>query len=147
MGGGALLDVGVYPLHALIGCAPTWAPHDIEQDAMDGGLGVDMTTKARLTTKTGFCASLVASFSMPESQRLSVNADGGTLRITDDQVFTTWRQPASLQIDDHVENFPETDTYRDMLEAVSGRILGRHDWLLDSSASVRVATIVDALRR
>ena len=52
MGGGALLDIGIYPLHALIGCAPTWTPHDIEKDAIDGGLGVDMTTKARLTTKT-----------------------------------------------------------------------------------------------
>jgi hypothetical protein len=49
-------------------------------------------------------------------------------------------------IDDHVENFPETDAYRDMFEAVSGRILGRSDWLVDPSASVRVATIVDALR-
>ena len=146
MGGGALLDIGIYPLHALIGCAPTWTPHDIEKDAIDGGLGVDMTTKARLTTEGGSCASIVASFSMPESQRLSIEAEGGTLRITDDQAFTTWRQPTSLMIDDHVENFPETDAYRDMFEAVSGRILGRSDWLLDPSASVRVATIVDALR-
>jgi predicted dehydrogenase len=130
----------------LIGCAPTWTPHDIEKDAIDGGLGVDMTTKARLTTETGSRASIVASFSMPESQRLSIEAEGGTIRITDDQAFTTWRQPTSLQIDDHVENFPETDAYRDMFEAVSGRILGRSDWLLDPSASVRVATIVDALR-
>ena len=83
---------------------------------------------------------------MPESQRLSIEAEGGTIRITDDQAFTTWRQPTSLQIDDHVENFPETDAYRDMFEAVSGRIHGRNDWLLDPSASVRVATIVDALR-
>ena len=83
---------------------------------------------------------------MPESQRLSIDADGGTIRITDDQAFTTWRQPTSLQINDHVENFPESDAYRDMFEAVSSRILGRSDWLLDPSASVRVATIVDALR-
>ncbi|MCP4892299.1 MAG: hypothetical protein GY911_00595, partial [Actinomycetales bacterium] len=62
------------------------------------------------------------------------------------QAFTTWRQPTSLQIDDHVENFPETDAYRDMFEAVSGRILGRHNWLLDQEASIQVATIVDALR-
>ena len=105
-----------------------------------------MTTKARVTTETGSCASIIASFSMPESQRLSIEADGGTIRITDDQAFTTWRQPTSLQINDHVENFPETDAYRDMFEAVSGRILGRSEWLLDCSASVRVATIVDALR-
>jgi len=146
MGGGALLDIGIYPLHALIGCAPTWTPHDIEKNAIDGGLGVDTSTKARMTTENGSCASIVASFSMPESQRLSIEADGGTLRITDDQAFTTWRQPTSLQINDHVENFPESDAYRDMFEAVSGRILGRSEWLLDSSASVRVATIVDALR-
>jgi predicted dehydrogenase len=146
MGGGALLDIGIYPLHTLIGCAPTWTLRDIELDSIDGGLGVDMTTKARLTTETGSCASIVASFSMPESQRLSIDAEGGEIRITDDQAFTTWQQPTSLQINDHVEDFPETDAYRDMFEAVSGRILGRDTWLLDPEASIRVATIVDALR-
>ena len=83
---------------------------------------------------------------MPESQRLSIDAEGGEIRITDDQAFTTWQQPTSLQINDHVEDFPETDAYRDMFEAVSGRILGRDAWLLDPEASIRVATIVDALR-
>ena len=146
MGGGALLGSGIYPLHTLSGCAPTWTLRDIELDSIDGGLGVDMTTKARLTTETGSCASIVASFSMPESQRLSIDAEGGEIRITDDQAFTTWQQPTSLQINDHVEDFPETDAYRDMFEAVSGRILGRDTWLLDPEASIRVATIVDALR-
>ena len=146
MGGGALLDIDSYSLHPLIGCAATWTLRDIELDSIDGGLGVDMTTKARLTTETGSCASIVASFSMPESQRLSIDAEGGEIRITDDQAFTTWQQPTSLQINDHVEDFPETDAYRDMFEAVSGRILGRDTWLLDPEASIRVATIVDALR-
>ena len=45
-----------------------------------------------------------------------------------------------------VEDFPETNAYRDMFEAVSGRVLGRNNWLLDQEASIQVATIVDALR-
>ena len=99
-----------------------------------------MTTKARVTTDGIVCFHHCV-VSMPESQRLSIEADGGTIRITDDQAFTTWRQPTSLQINDHVENFPETGLSRHV-RGRERRILGRSEWLLDCSASVRVATIV-----
>jgi len=146
LGGGALMDIGVYPLHALTACVPELVVDAIEREVNIGGLGVDMTTRARLNDQTGTSASIVASFEMPESQRLTLETDAGRLRITDDQAFTSWREPTILEIDDQLEDFPATDAYRDMFEAVSGRILGREDWVLDAASSIRVATLVDALR-
>ena len=146
LGGGALLDIGVYPLHALVGCLPQIHQVQAEVERVLGGLGVDMTTKARLETPHGHRASLVASFAMPESQRLLVRGQGAEVRVPDDQAFTTWKQATSLLVADTVEEFAPTDAYRDMFEAVSGRILGRSDWVLTSDASTRVAALVDALR-
>lgn len=146
LGGGALLDIGVYPLHALVGCVPHFPDFQAEVERALGGLGVDLTTKARLETRDGHRASLVASFAMPESQRLLVRGQGAQIRVPDDQAFTTWREATSLLVADTVEEFAPTDAYRDMFEAVSGRILGRSDWVLSSDASTRVAALVDALR-
>jgi xylose dehydrogenase (NAD/NADP) len=146
LGGGALLDIGVYPLHALVGCLPHLPNFEPAVERVLGGLGVDLTTKARLSTPDGPKASLVASLAMPESQRLFVRGQSAEIRVTDDQAFTTWKAPTSLRVADTVEEFAPTDAYRDMFEAVSGRILGRTDWVLSSDASTRVAALVDALR-
>jgi len=145
LGGGALLDIGVYPLHALVGCLPEVVVDDAQVERVEGGQGVDMTTKARLRS-TDLSASIVASFEMPESQRLALETEAGTIRIVDDQAFTSWREPSILEVGNQVEDFAATDAYRDMFEAVSGRILGRNDFILSPEASVRVATIVDTLR-
>lgn len=146
LGGGALFDIGVYPLHALVGCLPHLPDFRPNVQRVLGGLGVDLTTKARLESPDGRRASLVASFAMPESQRLYVRGQGAEIRVPDDQAFTTWKVATSLRVADTVEEFAPTDAYRDMFEAVSGRILGRSDWVLSASASTRVAAFVDALR-
>jgi predicted dehydrogenase len=145
LGGGALLDIGVYPLHALVGCLPGLEVIQPEVDRVLGGLGVDLTTKARLATSDGRRASLVASFVMPESQRLLVRGRNAEIRVPDDQAFTTWKEATTLLVADTVEKFAPTDAYRDMFEAVSGRILGRPEWVLPPEASSRVAALVDAV--
>lgn len=145
LGGGALLDIGVYPLHALVACVPDLVLHGTQVERVEGGLGVDLTTKARLDTSE-FTASVMASFEMPESQRLTLDTEAALIRVVDDQAFTSWREPTVLEIGNRVEDFAATDTYQDMFEAVSGRILGREEWVLDPAASIRVATLVDRLR-
>lgn len=146
LGGGALLDIGVYPLHTLAACIPDIADVRPEIDRLLGGLGVDITTKARLDLGDDRRASIVASFAMPESQRLLVRGDSAAVRVLDDQAFTTWKERTSLLVGDSVEEFGPTNAYRDMFEAVSGRILGRDDWVLSPNSSTRVADLVDALR-
>lgn len=146
LGGGALLDIGVYPLHALVGCLPHLRQIQPEVERVLGGLGVDLTTKARLAMPDGRRASLVASFVMPESQRLFVRGQNAEIRVPDNQAFTTWKEATTLVVADSVEEFAPTDAYRDMFEAVSGRIMGRSDWVLSPEASTRVAAFVDAIR-
>lgn len=146
LGGGALLDIGVYPLHALVGCLPEITQVRPEVERVTGGLGVDMTTKARLDFGVQGRGSIVASFAMPESQRLLVRGSDTEVRIPDDQAFTTWREATQLQVGAHTEHFAATDAYQDMFEAVSGRILGREEWILPPADSLRVASLVDLLR-
>ena len=146
LGGGALFDIGVYPLHALVACLPDLEVAEVHVDREQGGLGVDMTTKARLLLSGDARASIVASFAMPESQRLLIRGSGASLQVSDDQAFTSWRVESNLKVANTIETFPTTDAYRDMFEAVSGRILGRSDWVLSPAASTRVAALVDALR-
>lgn len=146
LGGGALLDIGVYPLHTLVGCLPEITQVRPEVERVTGGLGVDMTTKARLDFGVQGRGSIVASFAMPESQRLLVRGSETEVRIPDDQAFTTWREATQLQVGAHAEHFAATDAYQDMFEAVSGRILGREEWVLPPADSLRVAGLVDLLR-
>lgn len=146
LGGGALLDIGIYPLHALVACLPDLEVVEVHVVRDDGGLGVDLTTKARLLLSGDARASIVASFAMPESQRLLIRGSGASLQVSDDQAFTSWRVESSLEVANTTETFAATDAYRDMFEAVSARILGRSDWVLSPEASTRVAAIVDALR-
>jgi len=145
-GGGALLDIGVYPLHALVGCLPDLIDPHIDVERTLGGLGVDLTTRARMTFDQGTRASVVASFAMPESQRLLIRGSEARIQVPDEQAFTSWQTPTSLLIGDHEESFPATDAYRDMFAAVSSRILGGSDWVLSPEASVRVADLVESLR-
>jgi len=146
LGGGALLDIGVYPLHALVGCLPETDRVRPEVERVSGGLGVDLTTKARLDLGAHGRASIVASFAMPESQRLLARGSDSEIRVPDEQAFTTWREATTLLVGEHTESFPPTDAYRDMFEAVSGRILGREEWILPPADSLRVARLVDLLR-
>lgn len=145
-GGGALYDVGIYPLHVLVACLPPDALLEIVKvDRVMGGLGVDLTTKATLAWNRGQ-ASVVGSFAMPESQRLRIAGERGKLRVDDDQAFTSWCAPSELRIDDRIERFPEVDAYRIMFEQVSARIRGEDAWIMPASDSVRVAGLVDAIR-
>jgi xylose dehydrogenase (NAD/NADP) len=147
MGGGALYDVGVYPLHALLACLPDveeFATLELEQVRSDRG--IDLTTKAALSWGADTRASIIASFVMPASQRLVIRGTGGEIRVDDDQAFTSWRTPSELWVDGRIESFPAADAYQVMFEEVSASIRGEGGWVLPARDSIRVARAVDALR-
>lgn len=149
-GGGALYDVGVYPLHTLVACLPHISAFEIAQvDQVVGQHGVDMTTTATLSwegsTGTSGRASIAGSFALPESQRLTLRGAAGAVSVDDNAAFASWQSPAVLQVGDHVEEFPPVDAYQIMFEEVSARIRGDHGWLLPPQDSLRVARLVDAL--
>jgi xylose dehydrogenase (NAD/NADP) len=145
-GGGALYDVGIYPLHGLFACLPAveeFRMLDVERSV--GGIDVDLTTRATLTWGDDTRATVVGSFEMPPSQRLTIHGTEGVIRVEDDEAWTSWRAPSSLWVDGHVESFPEVDAYQLMFENVSAVIRGDEGWVLPPRDSLRVARAVDAI--
>lgn len=89
LGGGALLDVGVYGLSAcrwLLG-----EPDEVAAVAQVGPTGVDLTTGAALRFPGGAAGFAWASIAAPESQALEAAGPSGTVRIP--EPFTAWRDP------------------------------------------------------
>lgn len=147
-GGGALYDVGIYPLHVLFACLPDVDVLEVLRvDRRHHGEGVDLTTKAAVTWGGQTRATVVASFEMPPSQRLVIRGSEGEISVDDDQAFTSWRVPTDLMVDGVMESFPPVDAYRVMFEEVSAQIRGSGGWVLPPRDSIRVAHAVDALRQ
>jgi xylose dehydrogenase (NAD/NADP) len=144
-GGGALFDVGIYPLHVLAACLPdaNFQASSVERHDRDG---VDLTTRTTLEWEHGR-ASIAGSFEMPESQRLVIGGSQATLTIDHDQAFTSWRAPTALSIGSRVETFEPVDAYQRMFEAVTARILGSDAWVMPREESERVAHMVDLIQQ
>ncbi len=145
-GGGALYDVGIYPLHGMFGVLPeVESVTVIEADYDRNERGVDLTTKATLTWGGDTRSSIAGSFVMPASQRLTVIGTEGEVRVEDNEAFATHRKPTELMVNGHIESFPTTDAYQVMFEEVSACIRGEEGWLLPARDSLRVARTVDSL--
>lgn len=147
-GGGALYDVGIYPLHGLLAILPEVDADDVavlEVEHAMGGVDVDVTTKTALTWGGDTRASVVASFVMPESQRLVIRGRCGEMRVQDDQAWTSWQSPSELWVNGSIERFEAVDPYQVMFEQVSAVIRGEDGWVLPARDSLRVARLVDQL--
>jgi len=147
MGGGALFDIGVYPLHAFAGLIGDTAQSVIESCEVNMGLtGIDLSTKWRLRFDNSIFADGLASFEQPENQTLSVVGQGGSIQLLGDQAFTSWHAPSTLKFDDRVEEFEACDPYMLMVENFGKKIQGEESWVLPLETSLWVAKIVDQLR-
>lgn len=145
-GGGALYDVGVYPLHSLIGMtADPHAPRVVEASNVPSTTGVDLTTTATLAWGAESTASIAASFIQPECQRLSITGSECVIDLPG-QAYTSWREPSTLRIGEHVEEFARVDAYQVMVEQVSSAIRGGNGWVVPPKDSLAVARLVDMLR-
>lgn len=145
-GGGALYDIGIYPLHAIYACLPDLETLDVsavEHARHDSG--VDLTTRARLRWSPDGAAEITASFIEPASQQLTVIGTEGRVRVLDDLAFTNYRTPSTLDVAGTTESFPPADAYQIMFEEVSAHIRGEGGWVLPARDSIRVARTVDAL--
>ncbi len=147
-GGGALLDVGCYPL-----TGATWATRaaGVSIDTVDivtGGLGVDLTTDASLQLD-GIPVHVRASFVETAFESLVIHGEHGVIEFTGNDAYTSWMQPSALRVLDRdgerVEHFAPVDPYRLMIEAVSSAIRGESGWIPDPRWSITVATAMDAI--
>ncbi|MFF6783330.1 Gfo/Idh/MocA family oxidoreductase [Streptomyces sp. NPDC012510] len=126
LGGGALLDVGVYPLRAarlLLG--PDLDPVGAVS-RVSPMLGVDVAGHVLLTTPGGVTAEL--SFGFEHAYRCSYALWGSTGRIVLDRAFTpppTLRPVLRLEKQDHVQEFtlPADDQYAAVVRSFAAAVL------------------------
>ena len=148
MGGGALYDVGVYPLHAIAALIGDDAKVEIEEcDKKMGPSGIDLTTKWQMRINDSITASGLASFEMPEAQSLVVRGEKSSVELVGNQAFTSWHSPSTLRLGDNIENFEAADSYALMIESFGSRVNGLDSWVLPLETSLRVAKMLDQLQR
>ena len=148
MGGGALFDIGVYPLHAIAALINEDSDFEIENcDTNLGPTGIDLTTKWQMKINDSITANALASFEMPENQSLVIKGEKQTITFVGTQAFTSWNSASTLQIGDAVEQFEAVDPYRVMIENFGKKVQGEKSWVLPLETSLWVQNLVDQLRR
>lgn len=147
-GGGALLDVGCYPL-----TGAAWAVASGPVDVMDvervtGPTGVDLTTRASLSIGD-VPIEVRASFIETAYESLALQGDHGVIEFTGNDAYTSWLRPSALRVLDRdgerVEHFAPVDPYRLMIENVSRAVRGEDSWLPRPEWTLVVAHAMDAI--
>ena len=147
MGGGALFDVGVYPLHAMAALVGDNAQMEIQKcDVTTGPTGIDLTTTWQLRFAGSITAQGVASFEMPEHQSLIVHGSKGSVELIGSEAFTSWNSPSQLRLGENIEEFDAVDPYQLMIENFGKKIQGQESWVLPLETSLFVQRALDQLR-
>ena len=148
MGGGALLDVGIYCLAPLL-LAAERSPVKLAASAVTTASGVDSSFAGWLDFGRGFTASFECSFETPERQRIEVVGTDGSLTM--ERTFTPGLEDTSLTIIDRsgaVEAIEcgGGDPYLGMVEHVSAVVRGNASPRRTAADAIEVATLIDRLR-
>jgi len=147
MGGGSLLDVGVYQAHlwrALNHGEPELTIQSLTRNI--GPTGIDLTTSVRATFSNGVGISAVSSFEMAEMQELVISGESATIECLGNDAFTSWNAPSALRIGEEIEKFAAVDPYRLMIEEFSRHIMGEPAWLPSIEQSLYVAKLLDQIK-
>ena len=147
MGGGSLLDVGIYQAHlwrALIHGEPELIIESLTENI--GTTGVDLTTQLVGKLGNGIEISSLSSFEMPETQKLVISGELATIECPGNDAFTSWNKPSVVRIGDHLQEFAPIDPYRLMIENVSASILGESAWIPAVDQSLYVAKLMDQIK-
>ena len=146
MGGGALFDIGVYPLHAMAALVGDNAQVEIENREVNvGPTGIDLTSKWQMRFNGSITADGLASFEMPENQSLIVRGEKESVELLGKEAFTSWHTKSSLRLGEHIEEFEGVDPYRLMVENFGKKLQGQSSWVLPLETSLSVAKMVDML--
>jgi predicted dehydrogenase len=147
MGGGSLLDVGVYQAHAWAALNP--GALDLQISSLAENLsdsGVDLTTKIAGLLGGVVKVDAIASFEMPVQQHLVITGDHGSIEFLGNEAFTSWHKESALQIGDQVHQFAAVDPYQLMIENFGEHIMGRESWIMPMEQSLAVMKVVDQIK-
>ena len=148
LGGGALLDVGVYQAHLWLMLLNEDVSFSIESvERTMGDTGVDLTTRAQLQLNNSVTAHLVSSFDLPPQQHIEVTGTTATMRTGEGEAFTLWKQPSTLLIGETAEHFEADDAFALMVHGVSVAIEAGKPTIFPAASSLRAAEITDAISR
>ena len=147
MGGGALFDVGIYPLHAITALIGDEASTVIKScEVKIGPTGIDLTSRWAMQINDLVIASGLASFEMPENQSLIVRGEKNSVELIGMEAFTSWHSTSSLRLGQQVEEFEAVDAYMLMIENFGKRISGQESWVLPLETSLSVAKMLGQLQ-
>ena len=147
LGGGALLDLGPYPLHlipSLFGSEARVELLAVNQEI--GPSGVDLVTKVEALINGSIKFNFNVSFVGQLSQEISISGSRGGIKFLEGAAFTNWNEPSTLLVNDEIYSFESVDAYQLMVEAVSDVILGKPAWIPPHSESLFVMDLIDQIR-
>ncbi len=148
LGGGALLDVGIYCLAPLL-AAGGQPPLGVAAVASVTERGVDASLTGLLDLGDGLAATVQVSFCAPERQELEVIGTEGALVV--DRAFTPGAADDTIAIvrpDGTLEERRSRggDPYRGMVDHVATVLRGGADLRRPPAASIALLEVVDRLR-
>lgn len=147
MGGGSLLDVGVYQVHAWAALLPgviDLTISSVKENRSDSG--VDLTTKISGQLANSVTVDAIASFEMPEQQHLVITGDRGTIEFLGHEAFTSWHKESALRIGNQVEQFAPVDPYQLMVENFGEHITGKDGQIVPIQQSLAVMQVIDQIK-
>jgi xylose dehydrogenase (NAD/NADP) len=146
MGGGSLLDVGLYQLHLWLALSQDLGGLQIQKLSRNiSESGVDLTTRFSAQFANGVKVDALSSFELPAQQHVVVTGTAGSIEFIDGQAFTTWKEVSSLRVNGVIEEFAKVDAYQLMVEAFSAKIQGGTDWVVPLAESLACAKALDQI--
>jgi predicted dehydrogenase len=147
LGGGALYDIGCYPVSAALMAFGDAAVQDVVARIEVGPTGVDLAADLLIQFADGE-AEIHVGMNEPERQWAIVSGDAGEIELSR-PAYTAWLgSGAELLVSDGRGTerivITDTDAYRVILEDVSAAIRGEDAYVVPLSDSRAVAAVIDA---
>ncbi len=143
-GGGALLDVGIYCLGAIIDAFGS-DPERIEGASVSTPKGVDASTHAILTFAGARHGLIECSFVDDEQQSLAFHGSTGRL-VLENQAFTGGDDDARFRLDAASDTVRSNDPYLRMVEAFADAVLGITEWPRPVERSIEMLELIERIR-
>ena len=148
MGGGALLDVGIYCVAPLLAAAGR-TPARVEAVAALAKSGVDASFSGWLDFGDGFTATIECSFDAPERQFLEIVGTEAALLV--DRAHTPGPEDAAITLrhrDGRLEEIiaGAANPYRTMIEHFQSVVRGEAAPHRSCAASITLLTVLERLR-